>query len=1399
MKTFRTHLLFLFCLTALTSSTALAQSIANYATSRTTGITYNSIAATGNAFSSWRNNGSYSQDDNRSYQTDIGFDFWYNGTRYTKFSVSTNGFIDFSSSAADGGASTGAYGYDNAAFTGNGSGTWLAIAPFYDDMTAQGGVDALGNSIKYLVTGDAPNRVLTVEWINMAVYSNTTPSLNFQVKLYETTGVIEFLYGLMDKGNFTFSYSVGINAATLSNTATATQLKMQQTENTNTFNNTEKNNLSAMPATNSKITWTPPSPAGTLNTNVTFSAVTASGMTVAWTNWCSNEVGYALYYSTDNIDFTFLVQKAANATSHAATGLSPATTYYWRVYAVTDGAMSGAASGSRVTGNPGTRTSKATGNWNTNSTWTGNTVPVATDNTTIISGNTVTLTSSTACNDLTISGNLVLGNASSGATTLTVNGNLVINNGASISVSSTAATHNLVVYGNIINNGSINLAPTGSRVCNVTFRKDGNASISGTGATNTYNLINLNMGTSADNILEMTATNFSAAADFLTLTNGTFKLSGTNTFNLTPYTGLATIPSSAGFIMNNANATANFNGGIYLSGNLANNNGTLNIGNAADRNIESNGGNVLITGGTTRVAGRYFSTNPNILSNFTIEGGSFVLPVSGSTSTTVPPFQINAPGSVFNMDGGSIIIEREGGSGAQDLGFEVTAATFYMIDGGTLQIGNANTPASQTMTINSVVPLQNLAVSSANATARVINNPLTIQVDVNVNSGTLNMNDLDMYVGGNWTDAGTLVPGTSTVIFNGKNDQLISDPNGEIFNHMQTDKESGQVVMMNSLTLNGNLSLTRGNLSINNNTLSINGAISGDAKLVGSANAALVINGSGALGTLDFDNSTTLAKTLKDFTLNRSGSGSATLLGTDSLLINGTLTLSNGTLNTADKLVLLSTAASTARVAPITNGALSGDVIVQRYIPGGAGKRRWRLLSAPVNVGGSINIQQLQDNIHITGTGGTANGFDDSPNNVYSLKTYDETIPGSSSNGWAYPPTTNFNVNKGMGMCVFIRGDRNTPEPFNQFATPNNATLDYKGTLNSGTITLPLSYTNSSSGGDGYNLIGNPYASAIDWQAASGWTKTRIQNKIWIYNPATGSYGTYDASLQTGTNGCTRYIASGQGFFVKATAANPSISFTENVKVSNAPSNFFRNAATPNLFRMTLVKDSLNSDEALFYLDNSVKKDDSDESDAAKFFNDDMNFYSKASNGRNLAINAWPLPLGSDTIALSVFSFDGTDRATGMYSFRLTEMETLDDTLEVYLLDTYRGQTINLKQNNTYSFEINNDALSAGNDRFKLVFKGNYMPLGIDPQENRFAVYPNPFNNELFITLPGYLENEPAEIRIYNTLGQLVSSHTAPAGSTVRHLQPGTGMSTGLYIIQVNAGSYRQITRLMKQ
>ncbi len=167
-----------FCFTPANS-----QSIANYAVTRTTGVAYSSILSTGIPPGSWRNSGAFINDDNRSFPVDIGFNFWYDGARYTQLSISTNGYVDFSASAADGGPTGAPYGYVNTQYSAP-NGTLNAIAPFYDDMTTQGAVNPLGNSIRYLLTGGAPNRIMTIEWFNMAVYLNTTPSLNFQVKLH---------------------------------------------------------------------------------------------------------------------------------------------------------------------------------------------------------------------------------------------------------------------------------------------------------------------------------------------------------------------------------------------------------------------------------------------------------------------------------------------------------------------------------------------------------------------------------------------------------------------------------------------------------------------------------------------------------------------------------------------------------------------------------------------------------------------------------------------------------------------------------------------------------------------------------------------------------------------------------------------------------------------------------------------------------------------------------------------------------------------------------------------------------------------------------------------------------------------------------------------------------------
>ncbi|MCW3082637.1 MAG: hypothetical protein JWP12_3 [Bacteroidetes bacterium] len=814
------------------SSRLFSQTLANYTTTRTTGITYNSISSTGNAIDSWRYAaGGFSQDDNRSNPMDIGFDFWYNGARYTQFNVSVNGYVDFSNSTADGGPDGGDYSYDNTYFTENGSGTWLALAPFYDDMTAQGGTDALGNSIKYKVSGTAPNRVLTIEWIDMAVYLNTSPSLNFQVKLYETTGEIDFVYGTMTQGTNTFSYTCGINAATLANTPTAAQLKTQQTANSNTFNNTQQNALVTLPASNSQITFVPPLTTPAPSGAVTFTGVTQTGMTVNWPNWCSNEVGYVVYGSTDNVTFNYITQTAANATSYASTGLLPGTLYYWKVYAVTEGALSTALSGSQTTTAAGTVISITTGNWNTTSTWNCGCIPSASDNVTIANTHTVTVNSNAICNTLTIgqgaSGILRIGNNAT-SRSVTANSNIIVNAGATFDVATGSnTTHTLTFGGNLTNNGTLNFAPDANSFCDITFTKNGNQTISGTATTNNFHFLTLSMGTSINNTLDITSTNFSATSDFLTLNTGVFKLSTTGTVAITPFTALTTIPNTAGITVNSATATVTFGAGIDLFGNLIVNNGTVNIGNANNENVASDGGVFQIFGGTVKVAGCYYSTDINTLAKFTISGGTLTLPTSGSTSTTIAPFQIDGVGSTFNMSGGTIIIERKGG-GTSNLGYTVTGVTNSAVTGGTLQIGDASTPAAQTIDINSSCRVGNLLVNSANATGFLTTNSLLVAQNITIASGTLNANNLNFTLGGNWTNNSTFTPGTGTVIFSNSTGQTIGGSVVTAYRGLTIDDGGGVTLALNT-SVAGALTFVAGviNTGTNKVTITTTGSVTG--------------------------------------------------------------------------------------------------------------------------------------------------------------------------------------------------------------------------------------------------------------------------------------------------------------------------------------------------------------------------------------------------------------------------------------------------------------------------------------------------------------------------------------------------------------------------------------------
>lgn len=569
-------------------------------------------------------------------------------------------------------------------------------------------------------------------------------------------------------------------------------------------------------------------------------------------------------------------------------------------------------------------------------------------------------------------------------------------------------------------------------------------------------------------------------------------------------------------------------------------------------------------------------------------------------------------------------------------------------------------------------------------------------------------NDGDLNIGGTISGSGTLDEATGTITYNKAGAQTIA---ATTYYNLGIDG-SGVKTCGGSFTVNGSLNLTAGIIDLNGKTLTCNGEqTKNSGSMRGSTSSNLTIANTGGNFAIYMDQTSSSTRSLNNLTLSRANG--ATIV--DTLELDNTLTISNNaTLNTNNKLILISTENATARVADLSDGTVSGKVIAQRYIPGGTDKRRWRFLSSPTNISNNYNYYQFIDDIHVTGAGGSANGFDNSPNNSSSARTYTESVAGASSNGWTNPTVLNTNIPVGKGVSVFVRGSRNTQDPFLNWSTPDNVTIDYTGDLNQGTIDISsqLTYTVNTPTADGFNLIGNPYMSPIDW-TSNNITKTNIGNYLYVINPSTGSYATYDVATETSVNGGSNLIASGQGLFIRTTAASPSIIFRETAKTSSAAPAFFRGESNTtqtnsgfSKLKLKAIRNNENTDELVIVLGDTAHKNSKDASDAVKFFNDNnLNIYSRSSELTNLAINYFPTPTANDTIPVSFFSFVDGIKALGTYTIEVASLENFPRNVSVFLVDAYANQTVNLKETSNYIFDLDLNAGSAGNDRFKLIFK----------------------------------------------------------------------------------------------
>jgi len=453
---------------------------------------------------------------------------------------------------------------------------------------------------------------------------------------------------------------------------------------------------------------------------------------------------------------------------------------------------------------------------------------------------------------------------------------------------------------------------------------------------------------------------------------------------------------------------------------------------------------------------------------------------------------------------------------------------------------------------------------------------------------------------------------------------------------------------------------------------------------------------------------------LYDLDINKSG---ATVNNSGSLTINNDFTIepgawfTNATGNSMNVVGnILIEANTSAKGSFIDNGMFSvtGSKTVEAYYT----DSRWHFISSPVS----------------NALAGIFSG-------IY-LKEWNE-----SSYTWSYINSTTQPLAVGQGYEIW--------------STVGNPTINYVGgNINSGNASPTVTATDSNGGGigsgEGWNLVGNPYPSAIDWGTANnpvtGYVRTNIDQSIYIW---TGSqYATYNPNLLfgngSGTNGGSQYIQSMQSFFVKANNSNPVLTIPNSARVHNGSANLKTKEDVQ--FLHLIAEGNGDSDEILIEVNELSTLGFDKEYDAYKLWGneDSPQLYVDAPESE-LSIHVVPsiepeseIPLGFKTGAINE------------YTIMALSIENFDQYEGVLLEDLKTGFITNLLQQPEYIFQSNPED---DPERFTLKFTNDISGIEESKQE---LVQIYGYDNRIYILItedtPGY------HLNVYNMLGQNIGS-----------------------------------------
>ncbi|WP_167856680.1 FG-GAP-like repeat-containing protein [Hymenobacter aquaticus] len=489
------------------------------------------------------------------------------------------------------------------------------------------------------------------------------------------------------------------------------------------------------------------------------------------------------------------------------------------------------------------------------------------------------------------------------------------------------------------------------------------------------------------------------------------------------------------------------------------------------------------------------------------------------------------------------------------------------------------------------------------------------------------------------------------------------------------------------------------------------------------------------------------------------------------------LRLTSGVLNTnGQPLTLLSTDSTGTALAVNTNGSVTGNVTVQRYInPSLNAGPGYRHYAAPVTNTTVADLATGGPN-PFSPTLNAAYNTSATPNLITPFPTvfgYDEsrvlTSPATTysgfDKGWFSPAAATDPLTPGLGYTVNIAGSEK---------------VDFVGTLGNGPVSRTLNRAGGSEGG--LHLVGNPYPAPLDWSKVT--IPAGLDNAMYVYQSTAqyaGGYRSYVGGIGD------PLVSSGQGFFVRVTPGSSSatLTFTNTARVTTYATQpaFNRSAETRPLVQLRLQgQGSPLTDDAYVYQQADATAGIDAAYDAVKLSNPHGLNVASVAAGQEVAINGLPVLTAATVVPLRL-----TVPQAGTYSLSAQQLlNTAPGT--VFLHDDVTGRDVNLSQQAVYSFELS--SLTAAN-RFSLRFEPS-RPLAAQasPLAAATGVYPNPAHGSFLVQLPKVAQGGTAELVLLNALGQQVHQQAAAlsaVGSSATVRVP--ALAAGVYVLQVRLGT----------